>query len=132
MDFGIPHLRRGFSLMPPFEATTPAWLPPERLLDPSCVMPQGDIWSFGVIMWEILTGEVPWPGKTETDLRELAKAGALQLPVLQKHYETAPAGYIDIMHKCMHPTPASRPNFHSVCQMIYDSRSQWRAEYLPG
>jgi len=132
MDFGIPHLRRGFSLMPPFEASTPAWLPPERLLDPSRVMPQGDTWSFGVIMWEILTGEVPWPGKTESDLRELAKAGALQLPVLQKHYETAPEGYIDVMLKCMDPTPAKRPNFHSVCQMIQESKAQWRAEYLPG
>jgi serine/threonine protein kinase len=132
MDYGIPYLRRGFTLMPPFEMTTPAWIAPERLLDPSCVTPQGDIWSFGVIMWEILTGEVPWPGKTVQDLCERAKAGTLRLPVLPSHHKSAPAGYISIMSKCLDPLPERRPSLHDVCVMLQESKSQWAAEFLPG
>ena len=132
MDFGMPHLRKGFALMPSFQMSTPAWLAPERLIDPARVTQQGDIWSFGVIMWEILTGEVPWPGKTVQDLCILAHAGTLQLPILRKHHDLAPAGYISIMRRCMDPVPARRPTFHAVLEMVQESKSQWRSEYLPG
>ena len=94
MDYGMPYLRRGFSLMPASELTTPAWQAPERLQNPGLITSQGDVWSFGVIMWEILTGEVPWPGKSLHDLRQLAQTGTLQLPVLPKHHDSAPANYI--------------------------------------
>lgn len=132
MDFGMPHLRKGFALMPPFQMTTPAWLSPERLLEPTFVTPQGDVWSFGVIMWEILTGEVPWPGKTLQNLCDLARAGTLQLPVLKKHHDSAPQGYIDVMRKCMDPVPAKRPTFYAVCDMIQKCKAGWSEEYLPG
>ena len=45
-------------------AGTPAWSAPEILrAEEGCVTAAADIWSFGVIIWEVLTGKVPWQGK---------------------------------------------------------------------
>ena len=132
MDYGMPYLRRGFTLMPASELTTPAWQAPERLQNPGLITSQGDVWSFGVIMWEILTGEVPWPGKSLHDLRQLAQTGTLQLPVLPKHHDSAPANYIKIMLQCMDQESKRRPTFHAVCELIEKSKVHWAAEFLPG
>ena len=83
-------------------------------------------------MWEVLTGEVPWPGKSVQDLLDLARSDRLQLPVLQKHYNSAPAGYIDLMRKCMDPVPAKRPAFREILKMIQESRAHWASDFLPG
>jgi serine/threonine protein kinase len=42
---------------------TPAYLPPERL-DGSPATPQSDLYSLGVVLYEALTGECPFPGDT--------------------------------------------------------------------
>ena len=41
----------------------PRWLAPEILRGQSCTK-ASDVFSFGVIMWEILTRRVPWDGET--------------------------------------------------------------------
>ena len=110
----------------------PRWLAPELLVDGGMASTSCDIFSLGVIMWEILTGEVPWPGKSLHDLRQLAQTGTLQLPVLPKHHDSAPANYIKIMLQCMDQEPKRRPTFHAVCELIEKSKVHWAAEFLPG
>ena len=40
-------------------ANNPRWLAPE-LLDGQQATPAADVFAFGVVMWEVLTWDIPW------------------------------------------------------------------------
>src|SRR5579859_2511028 len=43
---------------------TPEYMPPEQIIDSTSVDPRADVWSFSVVLYEMLSGKVPFPGKT--------------------------------------------------------------------
>ncbi|MGO8999699.1 MAG: protein kinase domain-containing protein [Polyangiaceae bacterium] len=44
---------------------TPAYKSPEQVKDPRNVDPRSDLWSAGIMTWEMLTGRVAFPAPTE-------------------------------------------------------------------
>ena len=63
---------------------TPAWSSPEALLGgDDGIRPSRDVYSFGVILWEVLTHTIPWSGYTEAALGIALYSGEeLVIPVL--------------------------------------------------
>ena len=63
---------------------TPAWSSPEALLGgDDGIRPSTDVYSFGVILWEVLTHTIPWSGYTEAALGIALYSGEeLVIPVL--------------------------------------------------
>ena len=49
---------------------TPGWMSPEVLRGDD-VSAKSDVFSFGVVLWEILTGQVPWEGRKFVDIVRL-------------------------------------------------------------
>ncbi|RIA98842.1 kinase-like domain-containing protein [Glomus cerebriforme] len=64
-----------------------------------------DIYSFGMIMWEFMTGRRPfWDRNHDTELI-IEICDGLRPPIVTN----APEGYIDIMQECWHSDPKKRP-----------------------
>ena len=73
-DTTFLHFRAGSSLTPqqPVTVVEPEYLSPERASG-SRATPHGDVWGFGALLVELLTGRAPFRGRTQTESRELAK-----------------------------------------------------------
>ena len=85
------------------------WMPPEALLFGKFTT-QSDVWSFGVLMWEIFTfGRRPYTGLSNYEVIDAVKASRiLECPKL------CPASVYDIMKICWTRSPLKRPNMDVV------------------
>jgi serine/threonine protein kinase len=68
---------------------------------------EGDIFGFGVLAFETLTGKSPWQEKlTEENARSIIKKGPLGRGAFAKWI---PQSYIDMIYRCLEPDPKERP-----------------------
>ncbi|XP_015263141.1 PREDICTED: mitogen-activated protein kinase kinase kinase 10 [Gekko japonicus] len=94
-------------------AGTYAWMAPE-VIKLSLFSKSSDVWSFGVLLWELLTGEVPY---REIDALAVAYGVAmskLTLPIPS----TCPEPFARLLEECWRPDPHARPDFGSILQQL--------------
>lgn len=75
LDLGVAKVSNSMDSLRTMAASvlgTPAYIAPEQAIDSSTVDPRADIYSLGVILFELLAGRRPYDGETPTDiLRQL-------------------------------------------------------------
>ncbi|KAM3837259.1 fibroblast growth factor receptor 3 [Vipera latastei] len=87
------------------------WMAPEALFD-RVYTHQSDVWSFGVLLWEIFTlGGSPYPGIPVEELFKLLKEGHR----MDKPANCNPDLYM-IMRECWHAVPSQRPTFKQLVE----------------
>ena len=59
---------------------TYAWMPPE-VIKKSTFSKASDVWSYGVLLWELLTGETPYKGVNDMVIAYKVAIGQLNLPI---------------------------------------------------
>jgi serine/threonine-protein kinase len=94
---------------------TPAYVAPERL-DGTPAQPATDIYSLGVLLYETLTGRVPFPATTWEDLTD-ALADEAQPPPLDG-VPNLPLVVSDICMRCLARDPYARPTAHQVGMVL--------------
>ena len=89
------------------------WMAIESLTDWT-FSSQSDVWSFGVVLWEIFSlGKVPYPGMQFHQLIALLLSGyRMEKP------ELMPQDIGRLMAFCWKPEPRHRPTFHQLANLL--------------
>ncbi|XP_063071507.1 macrophage-stimulating protein receptor isoform X2 [Engraulis encrasicolus] len=86
---------------------------------------KSDVWSFGVLMWEMLTrGASPYPDVDPYDMSHFLLKGR-RLP--QPQY--CPDALFSVMLQCWAPEPETRPSFHGLVQVVQEILSCLEGEH---
>ncbi|MFJ8685009.1 serine/threonine-protein kinase [Micromonospora wenchangensis] len=100
---------------------TPAYVAPERL-DGAPAQPSTDVYSLGVLLYETLTGQPPYPAET---WEQLAAAIADERPPSLDGVPGLPQVVVDVCLRCLARDPHERPTAHQVATALRD-------QLLPG
>uniref|UniRef100_A0A671YF62 mitogen-activated protein kinase kinase kinase n=1 Tax=Sparus aurata TaxID=8175 RepID=A0A671YF62_SPAAU len=119
-------------------AGTVAWMAPEVIRNEP-VSEKVDIWSFGVVLWEMLTGEVPYKDVDSSAIIWGVGNNSLQLPVP----EGCPDSFKLLLRQCWNCKPRNRPSFRQILlhldiasadilstpqETYFQSQVEWRDE----
>ena len=105
LDFGIAHDVAQLSGADAFQPGTLAYMSPDQLLG-DAIGPASDIYSLGVVFYQMLTGRLPHAGKTVAELR----LQRLLRPPIPIHWlrPSVPPALGEVVARALHPEPAER------------------------
>ncbi|KAF0525585.1 kinase-like protein [Gigaspora margarita] len=97
----------------------PAFVDPQALINFLYELTKkSDIYSLGVVLWEISSGEKPFKNdSTKTIIFNIMK-GIREMPV-----ENIPLQYIELYKRCWHDDPEKRPDALAVLKELDQIRS---------
>ncbi|CAL8325069.1 unnamed protein product [Merluccius merluccius] len=119
-------------------AGTVAWMAPEVIRNEP-VSEKVDIWSFGVVLWEMLTGEIPYRDVDSSAIIWGVGNNSLQLPIP----DSCPDGFKILLRQCWNIKPRTRPSFRQILlhldiasadllstpqETYFKSQAEWREE----
>lgn len=90
-------------------AGTVAWMSPEVIKNGKC-SEKVDIWSFGVVFWELLFCERPYKGVEQQVVIVGIGKNRLSLPIPS----TCPIKFRNLMQQCWNIDPKKRPDFNQI------------------
>ena len=93
LDFGIakntdPNSAEYTQTLPGAQMGTPMYMSPEQITETKSVTPQSDIYSLGVLLWQLVTAEKPYDMKTLTNFQLQMKIVQEELPQTNTNWDT--------------------------------------------
>ena len=108
---------------------TAAWMAPEvttTVYDNSV-----DVFSFGVLMWELITGRMPWAGAEYNWVHTIldAVAKGKRPGITKEEMEHVPEGYLELMNRCWDGDSKERPSFdQAVSELQRIMSPEWEVQ----
>ncbi len=128
MDFGIAKAENMSLTRTGFAVGTPYYMAPEQLMAKP-ITHAVDIYAFGIVLYELLTGAKPLNGESVESLFYLILQQPLNLEPLQK--AGLPAPLIELVARCANKKPEDRPaSFDAIGAEIEDLLEKTDSTYL--
>jgi len=93
---------------------TPLWMSPEVLLGQD-VDEKADVYSFGIVLWEIITGQEPFPYMEDFKQFKNAITKLKERPVIP---ENTHPNLKSLMELCWDQDPNKRPTFQQILPLL--------------
>ncbi|XP_011685861.1 PREDICTED: mitogen-activated protein kinase kinase kinase 11-like [Wasmannia auropunctata] len=119
-DFGLA--REVYKTTRMSAAGTYAWMAPE-VIKKSTFSKASDVWSYGVLLWELLTGETPYKGIDALAVAYGVAVNKLTLPIPS----TCPQPWSALMIACWASDSHTRPGFTEILLALDEVRSAFAA-----
>ena len=77
-----------------------------------------DVYSFGIILWQMITGETPFEDISPDEYLQFVAAGGCRpsrYPIIARR---APEGILGLLESCWHDDPVQRPDCRSILKTL--------------
>ncbi|RZC89074.1 hypothetical protein C5167_030767 [Papaver somniferum] len=119
-DFGLSKLKHQTFLSTLTGKGTPQWMAPEVLRNERSDE-KSDVYSYGVVLWEIATQKIPWDNFNS--MQVIGAVGFMdQRPDIPKEMDPP---WVSIIESCWHSDPKCRPTFQELLEMLKDLQRQY-------
>jgi serine/threonine protein kinase len=96
---------------------TPAYSPPEQHTM-AAITPQSDIYSFGIMLYEMFTMKLPWNNEKSLGIQQLSSD--VEIPDPRELNSSLPVGLVDVLRKMTAVKSEDRPaSAEEAMQMLY-------------
>ncbi|CAL9096296.1 unnamed protein product [Musa textilis] len=118
-DFGLSRLKHETYLTTKSGKGTPQWMAPEVLRNERSDE-KSDVYSYGVILWELVTEKIPWDNFNS--MQVIAAVGFMNQRLdLPKDLNPQ---WVSIIESCWHSEPKCRPTFQELIERFKDLQRQ--------
>jgi serine/threonine protein kinase len=123
-DFGLSQTRATSVKTAKQKSEATRWLAPECFTRGGVYTAQSDIYSYGVILWELVSGKRPYADATDAEVAERTIKGK------RDTLDGIPAPYAALIKQCWATDPGMRPALNHIIQTLeaYTPASEQSAE----
>ncbi|KAH0700955.1 hypothetical protein KY284_015170 [Solanum tuberosum] len=111
-DFGVARVQAQTGVMTA-ETGTYRWMAPE-VIEHRPYDHKADVFSFGIVLWELLSGEIPYAHLTPLQ----AAIGVVQQDLRPRIPEHAHPKLVELVEKCWQQDPTQRPDFSEILDIL--------------
>jgi len=121
-DFGISRFKNDESQLSTIQIGTPHWMAPE-MYETKDYTYKVDVYSFGILLWELLTEQTPYKGKNPTQIM-IAVCRYGERPQIPSN---APKELSELIKLCWFSNPEIRPSFENIFNMFSNKRVRFES-----
>ncbi|XP_041019742.1 serine/threonine-protein kinase STY17-like isoform X2 [Juglans microcarpa x Juglans regia] len=121
-DFGVARVKAQSGVMTA-ETGTYRWMSPE-VIEHRAYDHKADVFSFGIVLWELLTGELPYSQLTPLQ----AAVGVVQKGLRPSIPKNTRPRLAELCERCWQQDAAQRPDFFEILEILQQISDEVRKE----